>query len=190
MRMKWRPAAVTTAALTILGGLAPGAPAASAASISLSEGYSARIQESGGVFYCPENQVLTGRAHHGDENGYTTYYCATIYVNGEPVEVSRYLFEVKVKENASRYETPEDNVVVGRRHDGDENGYTWYYSATLAWRGRPVHLVDRSWVDGLKESDHISKGVPGARQVMTGRRHSGDENGRTGYQYATVYFSG
>lgn len=40
---------------------------------------SASIKESDGkTFQCPENTVLTGRYHSGDENGYTVYQYATL----------------------------------------------------------------------------------------------------------------
>ena len=36
------------------------------------------IKESGSKFLCPNNTVLTGRWHKGDENGKTQYEYATL----------------------------------------------------------------------------------------------------------------
>lgn len=176
-------AATALAALT----LAPATPA-SAASIQVIRGYVATVREPGSDFHCPENEVMIGRKHSGDENGYTTYFCGQIYVNGQRAEVSEPPYKVRVEESHSHYYTPDGHAVVGRMHYGDENGTTWYYSAPISWQGKPVRLVNRRWTGDMKESDHGS--IAGPNEVMTGRDHYGDENGRTRYQYATVVVDG
>ncbi|MBO3747340.1 hypothetical protein J5X84_14785 [Streptosporangiaceae bacterium NEAU-GS5] len=178
-------ASITAAALVSLSVAPATAVAANPPYIQIRPGYSMTVKESGSRFRCPEDQVLTGRAHHGDENGSTTYYCGFIYIDYEKVIVPSTQYKVRVKERGSDYATPEDHAIGGRDHDGDENGMTTYYSAEpISWRGQPVHLVYRRWTDDMKESSHTS--LAGYGEIMTGRRHSGDENGPTAYQYATV----
>ncbi|MEU6429747.1 hypothetical protein ABZ860_27970 [Microbispora sp. NPDC046973] len=55
---------------------------------------------------------------------------------------------------------------------------------------RPLALRRRARVTTgqYTESSHKWQAKPGA--VMTGRTHYGDENGKTTYRFATVYFEG
>ncbi|MBE3013824.1 hypothetical protein IL992_32265 [Microbispora sp. NEAU-D428] len=177
-------AAAVSAVLALT--LAPAAPAAAAPVVQIVAGYSASMREKDSKFFCPAGEVITGRAHDGDENGWTTYWCGRIYINGVQVSVSASPYADPRKEPYSWFEAPESNGMVGRRHDGDENGVTTTYFALLTWQGKPVQLINRRWTSRYRESGHESKA--GAGEIMTGRKHYDDENGDSYYQYATVSF--
>ncbi|GAA3411701.1 hypothetical protein [Streptosporangium vulgare] len=162
---------------------------ASAATIKVERIYTETVWESMGVqFTCPPNQVLTGRSHYGDENKQTTYYCSRILINGEQVQVHSGDWTSPQRESRSDYSAPDNQVVVGRWHEDDENGGTRYRSAALYWQGRQVWLIDGGTSGEYKESSHSWQG--GSGKVMTGRTHYGDENGKTWYRFATVSFEG
>ncbi|MEU1722807.1 hypothetical protein ACNF49_40255 [Actinomadura sp. ATCC 39365] len=187
MNKKVVPAAmagVALAALTVTPATAAATPV-----IEIRPGHSATVQESDHKFLCPTNEVLIGREHIGDENADTTYWCGRIYIDNEQVTTLRLSFLGSTEpENESFFVTQAHQALTGRSHDGDENGYTSYYTGALFWQGKVVKLVDRHWVTYPRESNHSTKA--GALEVMTGRWHSGDENGQTGYEFATVTFSG
>ncbi|MFF0774748.1 hypothetical protein ACFYUK_38085 [Nonomuraea wenchangensis] len=179
----FRRALVTAASAVLALALVPAAPAA-ADDIQIVEGYSATMKENDSKFFCPSGEVLIGRSHTGDENGWTTYRCGRIYINSVQVTVSSYRYQQVDHETYSWFEAPESNAMVGREHDGDENGLTSAYFSLLTWQGKPVALLNKRWSQTYRESKHDSRANPG--EVMTGRRHFGDENGDTIYQYATV----
>ncbi|GLK11211.1 hypothetical protein GCM10017600_46170 [Streptosporangium carneum] len=186
MHKKALPTVVAAAALAVLTA-APAFAADTAAQVTvkIELGHTETVKESAGVsFRCPVNQVLTGRAHSGDENGNTTYYCSSISINDQPVTVGISSWSPPQKESTSRFAAPIGEVLTGRRHQGDENGPTEYRHAPLTWQGRPVQLISRTWSGWMKENRHSF--TTGATQVLTGRQHTGDENGDTRYLYATV----
>ncbi|MEW9550085.1 hypothetical protein [Nonomuraea sp. NPDC050783] len=179
---------LATAASAVLAlTLAPAAPAAAAKPvIEIVKGYSATVNEKDSEFICPAGEVLIGRKHEGDENGSTTYWCGRIWIGREQVTVSTNHYQQVDHETYSWFEAPESNAMVGRRHDGDENGLSVAYFALLTWQGRPVTLVNKRWSQTYRESGHESRANPG--EIMTGRKHFGDENGDTSYQYALVSY--
>ncbi|MFD7086699.1 hypothetical protein ACFV94_02560 [Streptomyces sp. NPDC059896] len=93
--------------------------------------------------------------------------------------------------DGSRYTAPSGSVLVGRSHQGGESGYTTYHYATLVVvTSEGVHATtvgNRSWSDRIKESN--STYVASTDRVLTGRCHTGDENGYTEYQSAEVSVS-
>ncbi|MEU7835961.1 hypothetical protein [Nonomuraea sp. NPDC049129] len=133
---------------------------------------------------CPTDQVLLGRAHFGDENGETTYYCGLILIDGQRVKVGAPSWSEAQRESNSFFAAPQNEVLVGRQHSGDENGPTRYATASLSAWGRTVELTSYRWTPGQREGSSHSKA--GDYEVMVGRQHSGDENGQTGYQYARI----
>ncbi|GAA4214356.1 hypothetical protein [Microbispora amethystogenes] len=162
-------------------------PASAAVTIKVEQVFSQTVWEwTGYQFTCPQNQVLTGRSHYGDENAKTTYYCSRILINGLQVEVHAGDWTSPQRESKSDYSAPNDQVVVGRWHEGDENGYTRYRSAALYWSTRQIRLVDGEVSGQYTESSHTWQARAG--KVMTGRTHYGDENGKTTYRSASVYF--
>ncbi|MFD0885598.1 hypothetical protein ACFQ08_13670 [Streptosporangium algeriense] len=175
-------AAAAAAALTVAS------PASAAVTIKVERIYQETVLERADAFSCPANQVLTGRSHVGDENGWTTYYCSWILINGEQVEVHAGDWSASQRESRSSYSAPTDQALVGRWHTGDENGMTRYRTGALYWQGRQVRLTNLSWSGEYKESNHTVQA--GYNRVFVGRSHSGDENGKTRYQYGTVTFTG
>ncbi|MFF0311816.1 hypothetical protein ACFYSC_30635 [Streptosporangium sp. NPDC004379] len=182
-------AATATAALSTLA-LVPTAPASAAVyTVEVQLQNVISVKESAGAHVtCPANQVMTGRAHSGDENAYTKYSCSRILINGEQVTVESRSWSPSQKESSSFYETSDNRVITGRWHAGDENGYTNYESGALWWQGRQLRLVSAPWSSNLRESNHSVSASP--YHVMTGRRHSGDENGYTNYRFASVTVDG
>ncbi|WP_237101868.1 hypothetical protein [Nonomuraea sp. MG754425] len=178
-------ATLTGTLLTLtLTGITQAAPA-HAAEIIIIDGYTQTVKESSGTpVTCPTNQVLLGRSHSGDENGSTTYYCGLILIDGQQVRVGAPTWSDSQRESNSFFAAPGDHVLVGRQHSGDENGSTRYATATMSAWGRTVELTSYRWSPGQKESSSYSKA--GDYEVMTGRQHSGDENGQTSYQYARI----
>jgi len=82
-------------------------------------------------FSCPINQVMVSRAHEGDENGDTTYTCATLYQGDKPVSVWPGTWNSAIEESDSEFACPLEEVMVGRAHKGDENNQTKYLCAKL-----------------------------------------------------------
>ncbi|GLX93051.1 hypothetical protein [Herbidospora sp. NBRC 101105] len=185
MTMFKKALAVAVAAAT----LASAAPAAAETyTIRVLGGDIGTVKESNSTFFCPEHQMLIGRAHTGDENGTTTYYCGQIYVNDVRVEVLPERYWVRVNEPNSVYTVPDGYALTGRYHYGDEKGYTVYYAQMMRWQGKAMRIVGRHWTADMKESKHVSLSPTG--EIMTGRYHYGDENGRTAYEYAKVAVDG
>ena len=102
--------------------------------------WEAAVTESSGDFLCPTGTVLVGRRHDCgnkgdkcDENGKTQYRCATLQRNGVtlPVASGSGSWSQGVAESSSRFVCPDDQVLDGRRHTGDENGLTAYHCVAL-----------------------------------------------------------
>ena len=159
------------------------------------------MKESGSYFLCPSNTVMTGRYHKGDENGQTQYEYATLKavdVNGNLVSGTITVEDVKwdssIKESSGNgYDAPANRVIVGRQHKGDENGQTYYTSAKVtinysstepAPEGTIIVPNVRTESANMKESGSSFMCPSGT--IMTGRAHTGDENGNTQYEYSTL----
>lgn len=151
------------------------------------------MKESGSYFLCPSNTVMTGRYHKGDENGQTQYEYATLKavdVNGNLVSGTITVEDVKwdssIKESSGNgYDAPANRVIVGRQHKGDENEQTQYATAIIKIDGKTTTLEEGINSPSIKESSGIWFKTDENR-VMTGRHHSGDENGQTYYTSAKV----
>lgn len=163
---------------------------------------SGEIKESGqdnpngySEFLCPDNTVMTGRWHKGDENGKTKYEYAELRLvdeNGnlfispnQRIIVGIPKWSTQIKESSGHeFQAPYNQVIVGRRHYGDENGYTQYATATVTVqrdsRNPTVTVVDKTCSDSIKESDGKWFNAD-SDYIMTGRYHEGDENGETYY---------
>lgn len=142
--------------------------------------------ESGGEFTCGTDKVMTGRKHSGDENEDTYYKCATV-LQFETLKVtSRTWSDVVQEDDGVEYICPESTVMTGRKHSGDENGGTYYECGEIKdlW-GNPLQIIQGPWSDEMTESSHEYQ-CP-TNMVMTGRKHSGDENGKTKYLCATLW---
>ena len=151
-------------------------------------------ESSGSGYYAPANRVLVGRYHKGDENGQTRYATAIVKVNGEIAQTIELLKSTSFKESfGTWFVTDAQRVLVGRVHKGDENGQTYYVSAKLvidstlkepAPEGTRIVPYIRTNSQVYKESS--SDFVCPPNTVMTGRTHSGDENGNTIFQFASL----
>ncbi|MFI6509934.1 hypothetical protein ACIBCT_20215 [Streptosporangium sp. NPDC050855] len=182
-------AAAALTALAAMGVAAPAPASAAAVKIEIVPAHSGSVWEDfEASFTCPTNMVLTGRSHYGDEGGRTTYYCSFILIEGEQARVYMSDWTRPQKENRSDFSAPDHQAVVGRWHEGDENGDTKYRTATMSWRGKQVLLANGDISVPYKESGHIWQAV--GNTVMTGRKHTGDENGTTYYRFATVTVTG
>lgn len=157
--------------------------------------WSGAIKESDGIlFQAPENRVIVGRQHSGDENGWTKYATAIVKANGEIVPTISIQQTPSIKESASVwFVTDAYRIIVGRCHIGDENGMTFYLTAELVYdstlldpapKGTYIIPNIRSVSSVLRESE--SDFMCPVNTVITGRWHDGDENGETTYQYATL----
>ena len=146
------------------------------------------MKESKSNFLCPTNTVMTGRYHKGDENGQTQYEYATLKAvdaNGNIVAGTITVEDVKwdssIKESSGGgYDAPANRVIVGRKHDGDENGQTQYATAIIKIDGKTTTLEGGINSASIKESSGIWFKTDSDR-VMIGRHHNGDENGKTIY---------
>lgn len=89
------------------------------------------ITESGGNYHAPANRVIVGRNHHGDENGTTQYATAVIKFNGEETFLIDSRVDAVKESGGEWFKTDTLRVIVGRKHNGDENGWTEYTSARV-----------------------------------------------------------
>lgn len=99
--------------------------------------WSGNVKESDGTqFLCPANNVMTGRRHNCknkddkcDENGDTQYLCSPLTYDGRPVTVDRNAgsWTTPIVESTSQFVCPNDQILNGRQHTGDENGPTSYH---------------------------------------------------------------
>jgi Phosphoinositide phospholipase C, Ca2+-dependent len=99
--------------------------------------WSAAVKESDGVwFLCPPNTVMTGMRHDCknkddkcDENGDTHYLCSPLTYEGRSVTVNPNAgaWTTEIVESTSQFVCPDDQILNGRRHQGDENGTTTYH---------------------------------------------------------------
>lgn len=148
-------------------------------------------ESSGAGFDAASNRIIVGRRHSGDENGQTSYATAIVKFNGQTTLVSNYTTSANIRESSwNWFRTASNQVVVGRHHGGDENGNTYYRSATIVFTMVPAPpgtiIVPniRSTTGTYTESS--SYFLCPSNTVVTGRSHTGDENGATNYEYATL----
>ena len=154
------------------------------------------IKEKNSYFLCPSNTVLTGRCHSGDENGKTWYEYSTLAAfdeNNSVVQGNIIVDDIQwspwFKESSGNgYDAVENRVLVGRQHNGDENGQTRYATAIIKFNGKEVSIVNQITSDSIKESRNVWVSSD-ANRFMTGRHHSGDENGQTFYHFSEAQYS-
>lgn len=144
-------------------------------------------------YLCSFNRVLTGRCHSGDENGKTWFEDAELEAVDESgnlvsgvITVSSSEWSEWAKESSGQgFDALNNHVIVGREHKGDENGQTRYATAIVRFNGKDCMTCDRVSSSLIKES----KGIwccSDSERVLTGRHHTGDENGNTVYEYASL----
>lgn len=86
-------------------------------------------------------------------------------------------------ENGSDIKCPTDNVMTGRRHNGDEKGNTWYKCGTVMQYGYRKTRNSKTYPPKSERGFHFTCDK---NTIMTGRKHDGDENGLTTYTCAEV----
>lgn len=92
------------------------------------------LSESKGAGYeAPLNRVIVGMKHTGDEREMTYYATAVVKFNGYTTEIRDYTTSEPYKEsNAGWFKTSANQVITGRHHFDDENGYTYYCMGTVS----------------------------------------------------------
>jgi hypothetical protein len=157
--------------------------------------WSPRMKESNSYYICPVNKIMTGRLHQGDENGETAYLCTPIIYGGNFVVLAwDDAWSAPIQESGknsggeSSFTCADNKIMVGRQHEGDENGNTRYLCATIVPSQSPVLLVHDQPYGPIQESGKKTGGqssfVCPDNKVMVFRSHEGDENGNTYYACA------
>ncbi len=164
-----------------------------------------KIQESGkdsggtSSFICPDNTVMVGRWHKGDENGETQYKFSNLvigdnisyYETGNVEESNKIQESGKDSGGTSFFICPDNTVMVDRWHEGDENGETQYKYVGLYFNDELIITQNHKWSDWIQESGKNGNGYSEfncpSDTVITGREHKGDENGDTRYRYSEIY---
>jgi len=140
-----------------------------------------------GQFTCGLNQVMTGRAHSGDEtDGRSTYTCATFKQGSTDLSLSNDKWEKGVVESDGIYfMCPPDTVMSGRDRHGDENAQHRYRCSELKNGDKKLSI---HWSDGWSKSqgENESDYTCPTGEFLVGRYHDDDEYGPTRYRCATA----
>jgi predicted carbohydrate-binding protein with CBM5 and CBM33 domain len=88
-------------------------------------------QESSSYFVGSGDAVILGREHGNDENGYTRYLTGTLHWRGSQVRLISRNWTESMKESNHSSQAGVNQVMTGRWHRGDENGYTAYEYGTV-----------------------------------------------------------
>lgn len=160
---------------------------------------SGAIKESGSTYECPENFVMIARKHDGDENGHTYYQAAPLMVDpshggAATVTISDTSGWLDAgKQSKLNYQAPEGYVITGRKHDGDENGHTYFKISRVFVSNTIANTVDQVTSGKIKESKgtwYYTPDIGTMKGAITGMSHSGDENGDSTYTSNLIYFPG
>lgn len=146
------------------------------------------ITESSSSYSCPGDRVMVGRKHRGDENGQTNYACSAIWWDLESAPLSPKGMAGPYRESASRFECADGELMTSRKHQGDENGSTWYQCSDVTIGGQRATTMTSTWTTGVREST-ADVSCP-EHTFITGREHSGDENGTTTYRCSQLAVQG
>ena len=142
-------------------------------------------------FTCPDGLAITGREHQGDHNGATRYQCGPLRYTEHPVLVNTNegIWSDQIQESGKRegraqgYDCPDNTIMIGRKHEGNENGSTQYKCAPFIFaQDIQLKLEPGDWTAIVRESGKetgIGKSsfVCPDGQGMIGRIHKGDGNG-------------
>lgn len=162
---------------------------AGASSTVNAESWGPWVKESDGISsWCGANRVVIGREHRGDENGNTRYRCGVVQLGTAQLTLGAPSWTDDIRESNSSYSCPADQVMVGRKHRGDENGQTNYACALLWWDHEATPLIAKGIVGPYYES--ASRFECGDGEAMTSRKHIGDENALTWYGCSDVTVGG
>lgn len=158
-----------------------------------------KTRESNSTFECPANTLLVGRKHKGDENGETTYKSAPLMVDPNTGE-SREILIVEQSDwidagsqSGLDYQAPDGYVITGRKHNGDENGRTYFKISRVTVSQSYARTVDETRSGSIKESSgtwYDTPAVGSMKAVITGMTHWGDENGKSTYTGRLLFVAG
>jgi hypothetical protein len=157
------------------------------------------IKESNSTFECPADMVMIGRKHEGDENGNTYYQSAPLVVDPSTGQTGVAKISDQSgwidggKQSSLSYKAPEGYVIIGRKHDGDENGHTFFKISRVYIGNTFSKTVDEVVSGSIKESSGTWYNTPAIgtmKGAITGMSHSGDENGSSTYTANLVFFAG
>lgn len=149
-------------------------------------------KESSHTFQCPNGTIMIGRYHTGDENGQTAYLYASLKAidssgNIVPgtIAITYSSWSAWQKESSSDFAAPSNQVIAGRRHNGDENGDTSYMTGQIYFNNRLCYIEPEA--DSLRITVKESAGLWARKDIpMIRRWHSGDENGNTTYYFGRM----
>lgn len=148
--------------------------------------WSAEMPEDAHDYKCATDQALVGRWHWGAEDKDSKYRCGSIF-QFKDIPITDVREFIRVKESDGIWVVcPENEVMVGRGHLGDENGDTWYYCGKIHdYWDNPMNVVPGTWqrIDDEEETNFQCA----SNQVLVGRYHRGDETKQTQYLCATLY---
>jgi hypothetical protein len=162
-------------------------------------GTSGPIKEANSSFSAPPTQVLVGRMHSGDENGNTTYKYAPLIADPNSGVELKYklqntMWTEGIEQSNLSYSAPDGWVIVGRKHDGDENGKTSFQISQVVISDTTLASTTDSMKSGpIQESAGIwwvASNLGSLMQMMTGTTHAGDENGNSTYTGSLLYVRG
>ena len=131
--------------------------------------------------------VIVGRKHSGDENGDTNYRCGKVDqfgVLGPLVDSEQHSNN---PEDGVYFICPENKMLTGRIHEGDENDPEHFTCSSLkdSW-GNIMQVVPQpNWSENFDEDSHDF--TCDENTVMIGKYHKGDENGDTSYLCGTLW---
>lgn len=157
------------------------------------------IKESNSAFECPANMAMVGRKHKGDENGDTTYKSAPLMIDPNAGESREILIVDQSdwieagRQSSLDYQAPAGYVITARKHNGDENGRTYFKISRVMVSQAYARTVDEAKSGSIKESSgtwYDTPAVGSMKAVITGMTHSGDENGKSTYTGKLLYFAG
>jgi len=118
-----------------------------------------------------------------------------VKIDGKTTTLGNGTSSSSIKESSGIwFRTDSNRVITGRHHSGDENGQTYYNSATImvtqgaSTDPAPIGtvIVPNVRTESTGMSKNNSNFLCPAGTVMTGRSHVGDENGTTKYEYSTL----
>ncbi len=154
-------------------------------------------ESSGADALCPDNMVMTGRWHKGDENKPTKYECGSLRLY-DPYSESTKVAKIRVtdrswthdcgKESSCGYIADGNRIITGRKHTDDEQGPTRYQTGLVVVNDQRTNVNDAK--AGIKFSESNGQWWrSGSLEVMVGRQHWGDENGDTQYHSASIVWT-
>ncbi|MEE1920596.1 hypothetical protein V0R50_09095 [Pseudomonas sp. 148P] len=150
--------------------------------------WSAEVDEAAHDFTCKNDEVLIGRHHWDAEDFPTKYRCGKVF-QYQDIKITEIHQSTKIPEHhGRRFVCPDDEVMVGRGHSKDENGYTWYYCGKpIDYWGNQMSVVHNvKWIR-VEDEEYHGEVECADNQVMTGRWHEGDETKPTEYLCSTLY---